>query len=250
MVSYRLFEYMKKRYTPSKGWLLDTDEILADSISALHAGGTIWEGKIEKPISRLSSIVFLMLIMSGMGYLVFRAETLQVSRGDQFYARSQENRFLTRSLFPPRGIFYDKNHKSLVENIPAFSMVFEKDLFLNVIATPQESSVPCAPNPAQSSEAYGRPSSYALPFAASADCARREKINSSQKLKDVISGLSKIMKKDDSFFMDAGFPKDYSLASVPGTLVISQDIPLAMAAEISARQIGRASCRERVCQYV
>ena len=66
----------KKRFSPSQGGLLDPDEILADSISALNAGGTIWEGKIEKPIGRLSSILFLCLITLGMGYLIVRGITM------------------------------------------------------------------------------------------------------------------------------------------------------------------------------
>ena len=227
---------MKKHYSPSKGSLLDPDEILADSISALNAGGTIWEGKIEKPIGRLSSLLFLMLIMLGMGYLVFRARTLQVARGDEFYAQSQENRFFTRSLFPPRGIFYDKDHKPLVENIPSFSILFEKDLFLNAIATPKESKAPCISDLLQAYKENAQSSQQYSPAASPADCSPPEKIDPPQKLKDTMALLGRIMKKDDSFFIDLGFPKDYSPRAVPGQLVISRDIPFDMVAEISARR--------------
>ncbi|MDZ4260298.1 MAG: hypothetical protein U1A25_01410, partial [Candidatus Sungbacteria bacterium] len=105
----------KKRSSFSRG-VLDPDEILADSISALKGGNTIWEGKIEKPIGRMSSLIFLFCIMLGMGYLVMRAAELQITRGQEFFKKSQENRFLTRSLFPARGILYDRLGKPLVEN--------------------------------------------------------------------------------------------------------------------------------------
>ena len=174
----------KKRSAPFQQSLIDPDEILADSISALNVGGTIWEGKIEKPIGRMSSLIFFMLIVAAMGYLALRAATLQIVRGNDLYVQSQENRFLTRFFFPPRGIFYDKNHMPLVENIPTFSILFEKDIFLNAIAVPKESAMPCVsnlPRPYESSIKNGGHNVSSVP------CAPRKSIHPQQQLKDMIS---------------------------------------------------------------
>lgn len=226
----------KKRFSRSHGPLLDPDEILADSISALNAGGTIWEGKIEKPIGKLSSFLFLSITFLGMGYLMFRAGSLQITRGDEFYLQSQENRFVTRTLFPPRGIFYDKNHKPLVENVPSFSIVFGKDAFANAIAVQKENMVACALPTAHGAERDIPGKEYPIPAVTKADCKSGSVASPSEQLKTLLGLLGGILKKDNSFFSDLGFPKDYSLQSVQSELLIMRDIPLEMVAEISARR--------------
>lgn len=226
----------KKRFSPSQGSLLDPDEILADSISALNAGGMIWEGKIEKPIGRLSSIIFLCLMFVGMAYLMSRAHTLQISRGQELYAQSQENRFLTKSIFPPRGIFYDMYHKPLVENIPSFSILFEKDMFINALSATETNSDFCASAKKDAHSAFFGTRVNAIPAAKGTDCAPVLSTDSPRRLKDTLSVLGRILKQDESFFLDLGFPKNYTLRDMPSRMVIARDIPLDMMAEISARR--------------
>ena len=225
----------KKSFSRPHGSLLDPDEILADSISALNAGGTIWEGKIEKPIGKLSSFLFLSITFLGMGYLMFRAGSLQITRGDEFYLQSQENRFVTRTLFPPRGIFYDKNHTPLVENIPSFSIVFEKDAFINAVAVQKESAKTCPTSYISDTDIKGNV--YPSPSVVKVDCITAQKtVSPSDQLKIVLGSLSGILKKDSSFFSDLGFPKDYSVKDAPNELVIARDIPLDMVAEVNAKR--------------
>ena len=227
----------KKQFAPLQGSLIDPDEILADSISALNAGGTIWEGKIEKPIGKLSSIIFLCLMLVGMGYLALRARTLQISRGDEFYAESQENRFFIRPLFPPRGIFYDMHRKPLVENIPSFGILFEKDVLANAAMSPQESLGPCVNTAVRVRNAdVGIRAGITQSATGQTACAPPAPVDQSQRLKDVITRLGRILKKDESFFTDLGFPSDWVLRNVPSRLVIIRDISLDMIAEISARR--------------
>jgi len=109
--------------------LIDPDEILADSVS-VFGGAEFLEGRIEKPIGRGSSFLFLVIAGLGMGYLVFRAFSLQIIRGEEFAAKAEENRFLTRPILPPRGIIYDNDRQPLVENVPTLAMVWERDVFL------------------------------------------------------------------------------------------------------------------------
>lgn len=119
-------QYLKAKNSRS---FIDPDEILVDSISVL-GGGTLTEGKIELPIAAWSHIIFLLVALCGVGYLGARAFSLQIKSGEQFFAKSQENRFVVRPVFPPRGVIYDRFHNPLVENVPSFGLMLEKDEFL------------------------------------------------------------------------------------------------------------------------
>lgn len=121
--------FSKFRFSKTPRGLLDPDEILVDSMSSLGQREE-FEGRIEKPIGRLPSTFFLAFIGLGMGYLAVHAVLLQVSSGNDFFARSQENRFVTRPIFPPRGVIYDRFGNPLIENIFSFDLVFGKDAFL------------------------------------------------------------------------------------------------------------------------
>lgn len=121
---------MRKSFfgTKKKGGSLDPDEILVDSVSVLR-GGMGEENKLERPLEQMYAILFLSLVGGGMVYLLFSAFTFQISRGDEFFSQAQENRFLVRSVLPPRGIIYDHTGQLLVENVPSFGLMFEKSAF-------------------------------------------------------------------------------------------------------------------------
>lgn len=121
--------FSKFRFSKKYAGLLDPDEILVDSMSSLGQREE-FEGKIERPIGRLPSFFFLACIGLGVGYLAVHAVTLQVNSGDSFFTQSQENRFVTRPIFPPRGVIYDRFDTPLIENIFSFDLVFEKDKFI------------------------------------------------------------------------------------------------------------------------
>lgn len=112
-----------------KNEYIDPDEILADSVSALGSSMSP-EGKIEKSIGPVPAIIFLLIIGIGMGYLLARAIKLQVVSGETLFEQSQENRFLVRQTFAARGVLYDRNGAPLVENIPSFGLVFNRNEFL------------------------------------------------------------------------------------------------------------------------
>ncbi len=108
---------------------LDPDEILADSISAL-AKTSGHESKMERPLERVYLLILFLLIAGGIFYLGYRSYSLALSSGDEFFKKSQENRFLVRPIYAPRGVIADHKGKTLVENIPSFGLVFEKKEFL------------------------------------------------------------------------------------------------------------------------
>ncbi len=109
---------------------LDPDEILVDSVSAL---GTLQssEGKLERPINKIFSTVFLVCIFAGVLYLVSHAASLQIREGNEYFEKSQENRFFTRPVFAPRGMVYDYKSRPLVKNHPSFGVALEKEEFLS-----------------------------------------------------------------------------------------------------------------------
>lgn len=110
--------------------LLDPDEVLVDSISAIHTLHYS-EGKIERPIGKFSYTFFLILITTGVLYLGWRAAVLQVASGSELFQKSQENRFLVELVPAPRGLLYDYQKKPLVDNYPSFGISIDRDEFFN-----------------------------------------------------------------------------------------------------------------------
>lgn len=109
--------------------IIDPDEVLADSVSALSSGIGA-EGKLERPLERFYSLIFILSATAVFFYLASRAVTLQVFSGGDFYEKSQENRFAVRPVFASRGVVFDRWGRPLVENIPIFGLIFEKEKFL------------------------------------------------------------------------------------------------------------------------
>lgn len=120
---FRLFPSRRK----IKSDFLDPDEILADSVSVLETRAL--EGKLERPIEKFSYAAFLMVVALGILFLGMHAGLLELKDGNSFFEKSQENRFLVRPAFPPRGIMYDVHGKALVENYPSFGLLLEREEF-------------------------------------------------------------------------------------------------------------------------
>ena len=211
----------RKRISASKNSsLLDPDEILADSVSVLRTGDVL-DRKIERPIGNIPSLMFMILIAGGMIYLIARAASLQITSGRELFAKSQENRFVVRSLYPPRGIIMDTRGKPMVENVPSFGLIFDKDEFLKGQRAPQYSSARC--------------SLHALAFASSSACRPETKQNPREALDFVLGDLARILGKDGHFFDGLGFPSDRDPYGLPSRIVLAHDIPVEKVAEVSAR---------------
>ncbi|MDD5342668.1 MAG: penicillin-binding protein 2 [Patescibacteria group bacterium] len=68
--------------------------------------------------SRLNFLVVLMAL--GLGTLLFRTGYLQIAQGSVYRQMAEENRIRIQWVKPPRGLIFDRNEYSLVENIPNF----------------------------------------------------------------------------------------------------------------------------------
>ena len=82
----------------------------------------IRDGRQEAGLFLRRAVVGLLLIVSAMVVLGVRFWYLQVDRHDEYQARSDANRILTRPLPPARGLIYDRNGVLLAENVAAFRL--------------------------------------------------------------------------------------------------------------------------------
>lgn len=185
----RFLRLFSKFFSKTPRGLLDPDEVLVDSMSPLGQRGE-FEGRIEKPIGRLPSVLFLVFIALGIGYLAVHAASLQVSSGNDFFAKSQENRFVTRPIFPPRGVIYDRFGSPLIENIFSFDLVFERDAFI---------------------KARGN-------------------------LDVLVQNLESLLGEQKNALVQAGFPVDGRIDTLPRRIFIAEDIPLDAAVSIASRE--------------
>src|SRR3989344_1671872 len=92
------------------------DEIFLDASNLPQFDTSQFEGRIVKPVSRLTLFVvgaFSLLVVLSLGGRVF---FLQISEGEAYAAWSEENRLRHTLLFAERGIVYDRNGEELAWN--------------------------------------------------------------------------------------------------------------------------------------
>jgi penicillin-binding protein 2 len=80
------------------------------------------EARQEEAIFRRRALAGLLIIIACLVGLGVRFAYLQVDLHDEFSARSDANRVLTRPLPPARGLVYDRNGVLLAENVAAFRL--------------------------------------------------------------------------------------------------------------------------------
>ena len=80
------------------------------------------EARHEAALFRRRALAGFLIILACLVALALRFGDLQVRQHDEFSARSEANRVLTRPLAPARGLIYDRNGVLLAENIAAFRL--------------------------------------------------------------------------------------------------------------------------------
>lgn len=95
------------------------DEIFLDDRNLPEFDEQQFEGRIERPIGRTATIIFLIAAFLATGVFGARAAKLQISEGQDYLAESEQNRLEHQLIFPERGIIYDRNGKELAWNVPA-----------------------------------------------------------------------------------------------------------------------------------
>lgn len=97
---------------------IDPDEILIDAHNLPNFDETQFEGRLDKPISKLSLRLIILVFLLVAGTYVARAWTLQIHDGEKYALRSESNRLRHTPLFASRGVIYDRNGVELAWNSP------------------------------------------------------------------------------------------------------------------------------------
>ena len=80
------------------------------------------EARHEEALFRRRALAGFLIIVACLVALGVRFSFLQIERHDEFSARSEANRVLTRPHAPARGLIYDRNGVLLAENVAAFRL--------------------------------------------------------------------------------------------------------------------------------
>lgn len=97
---------------------IEPDEIFIDSSNIPQFDRQQFEGKIEKPISRISVMLILITFIMISSVFTFKVWKLQISDGDKFAIKSENNRLRHTPLFASRGVIFDRNGVELAWNSP------------------------------------------------------------------------------------------------------------------------------------
>ncbi|MSR71151.1 MAG: hypothetical protein EXS50_00550 [Candidatus Taylorbacteria bacterium] len=95
---------------------IDPDEIFLDSKNLPAFDTHQFEGRIERPIFK-GGIIFLgiFFLIVGVGFLS-KIWGLQITKGEFYSTRSENNRLRNTVIFSERGVIYDRNNKELAWN--------------------------------------------------------------------------------------------------------------------------------------
>ncbi len=114
-----MFHQLKKifrRSSKSKNRDIDPDEIFLDSQNLPDFDTNQFEGRIEKPIpNRVLGIMLTCIVFFG-GIFIYKLWDLQITRGQSFRNRSDNNSLHQTLIYADRGVIYDRNKEQIVWN--------------------------------------------------------------------------------------------------------------------------------------
>lgn len=107
-----------RRTRRQKSREIDPDEILLDSSNLPNFDTTQFEGRLEKPISRVTlySVAAFFLVITGA--FTVQAIQLQIVHGGEYKLKSENNLLRPVPIFAGRGVIFDRNGVLLVWNEP------------------------------------------------------------------------------------------------------------------------------------
>ncbi len=97
---------------------IDPDEIFIDSRNLPNYDTNQFEGRLDKPISKLSMIVLFSFFILIVGTYTVKTWILQIKDGEVYSIKSENNRLRSTPLFASRGVVYDRNGVELIWNEP------------------------------------------------------------------------------------------------------------------------------------
>ncbi len=79
---------------------------------------------LKVTINQTRVVIFFVFIILFLLIFIYRAFYLQILKGDYWYGVAEGNRIRIEKQVPPRGVIFDRNLKSLVNNSPDFILSF------------------------------------------------------------------------------------------------------------------------------
>jgi penicillin-binding protein 2 len=107
---------LRKKKIDNANFFVEPDEIFLDSKNLQNFDQQQFEGRIEKPIPKKTvlflGLFFLIFVILFSGKLIY----LQITKGEAYFKRSENNTLKKEILFADRGIIYDRNNLELAWN--------------------------------------------------------------------------------------------------------------------------------------
>jgi len=101
------------------------NEIFLDSENIPDFDSHQFEGRMERPIKSKNFLFVVLIFLMFGSLLISKIGYLQIIKGDDFYARAENNHLRLEPLVSERGCVYDRNEELLAWNEP-FSRVYKK----------------------------------------------------------------------------------------------------------------------------
>ncbi len=108
---------MKTIFRKKRRQNLDPNEIFLDSSNLPNFNVHQFEGRIEKPISKLTIAFVGIFFLFAQGVYLWKVGLLQITHGQEFRARAENNRLEHSLIFGSRGAIYDRNKVPLAWNV-------------------------------------------------------------------------------------------------------------------------------------
>ncbi|MES2953406.1 MAG: penicillin-binding transpeptidase domain-containing protein [Patescibacteria group bacterium] len=122
---------------------IDPDEIFLDSVNLPQFDTQQFEGRLERAIAKSSPYLLGVIFTLVFGIFIWKAEALQVERGEMYRARSMSNTLRQIPVFGERGLILDRNGVELVTNDPERTYPAEEGLahILGYVGYPGETDL-------------------------------------------------------------------------------------------------------------
>ena len=113
-----IFRQIRKisRRNSIKNREIEPDEIFIDSTNLPEFNTDQFEGRIERPISRFSLSVVVIVFFIIIVVFGWKIWDLQIDQGKNFASISERNRLDNSIIFADRGVVYDRNNTELIWN--------------------------------------------------------------------------------------------------------------------------------------
>ncbi len=114
---YQFIRRIKKKIRSKRSAFVDPEEIFLDAKNLPEFDTQQFEGQFERPISRSSVSSLIVILSITMIFFGVRLWKLQITEGDVYRQRSENNSLDREPIFAPRGTIEDRNGTLLAWNV-------------------------------------------------------------------------------------------------------------------------------------